>query len=160
MPSPKTDMYFDDSSIFRTVDASCHLFSNCSTLGDNLFTSIAINRGPAAAIEHALQHGWKISQPVVDYIRRLLLEEVSADPKHHDWATLLPWLESLASSEPTQIQYKQESSCDNTLYRTLKTLHCPRSRNLLMASLWSYCDESGTHADAAHTVVAGFFADG
>src|SRR5437867_3655562 len=48
----------------------------------------------------------------------------------------------------------------NTLYQTLRRRHGPSSRDLTMASLWSYCDESGTHTDAAHTVVAGFLADG
>jgi uncharacterized protein DUF3800 len=48
----------------------------------------------------------------------------------------------------------------NTLYQTLRRLHGPSSRDLTMASLWSYCDESGTHTGAAHTVVAGLLADG
>jgi len=48
----------------------------------------------------------------------------------------------------------------HTSYQTLKRLHDPRSRNLLMANLWSYCDESGNHEQAAHTVVAAYFADG
>jgi hypothetical protein len=92
-------MYFDDSSIFRTVDACAHLFSSCSTLEDNLFTSIAINRGPLDALEHSVRHGWKISRPIVEFIRTLLLEKASGDPKH-DRATFLPYLESLERLNP------------------------------------------------------------
>ncbi|HLM99865.1 MAG TPA: hypothetical protein VK335_11310 [Bryobacteraceae bacterium] len=74
MPSPKTEMYFDENSTFRSVDACSHLFSSCSTLEDNLFASIAINRGAGAALADALRYGWEISSPLVDYIRSMLSE--------------------------------------------------------------------------------------
>ena len=54
-------MYFDESSKFRTVRFCSHLFSSCSTLEDNLFTSVAINRGPFAAVADALRYRWRQS---------------------------------------------------------------------------------------------------
>lgn len=70
-------MYFDESSIFRTVRSCSHLFSNCSTLEDNLFTSVVINRGPFAAVSDALHYRWTISIPLIDSIRGVMEEMLS-----------------------------------------------------------------------------------
>lgn len=83
-----------ENSILSRVSSRAHLFNSCASSGDNLFTSVAINRGLEAAIEDAGRYGWTISSPLVDSIRFLLLEEASVDPAH-DWRSLLPCLEKL-----------------------------------------------------------------
>src|ERR1700730_6767962 len=72
-------MYFDDSSIFRTVPSCSHLFNSCATLEDNLFTSVAINRGPFAAVADALRYRWIISRPLLNSIRCLMEERFDPD---------------------------------------------------------------------------------
>lgn len=84
-----------ENSILSRVSSRAHLFNSCASSGDNLFTSVAINRGLEAAVKDAQRHGWTISKPLVDSIRLLLLEEASVDPAH-DWCSLLPCLEALS----------------------------------------------------------------
>ena len=72
MPLPKNAMCFDANSIFRGVPSRCHLFKSCSSSGDNLFASVAINRGPFAAVSDALHYRWTISRPLINSIRGMM----------------------------------------------------------------------------------------
>jgi hypothetical protein len=76
MPLPKKAMCLDANSIFRGVPSRSHLFNSCSTSGDNLFASVAINRGPFAAVSDALHYRWTISRPLIDCIRGMM-EDIS-----------------------------------------------------------------------------------
>jgi hypothetical protein len=48
-------------------------------LEDNLFTSVAINRGPFAAVADALRYRWTISESLINSIRLMLEDGFSPD---------------------------------------------------------------------------------